>query len=71
MSQSRRKLFGTILLLAWTVAFVLVAATLAGLTLGNASSPVQLLVAFLASLVWLGPATLIIGWMQRPDAPAA
>jgi hypothetical protein len=67
MRQRTRKLVGTVALLAFIAVYALVVMALAASRLTELSAPGQLLFYAAAGLVWVLPAGLLIGWMQRPD----
>ena len=69
MRQRVRKLVGTIVLLGFIGVYALLVMALAASRLAELSAPVQLLFYAVAGLLWVLPAGLIIGWMQRPDRP--
>lgn len=69
MTQSTRKLLGTLLLLLSIVVHSAVAMTIYFLFLGD-SAPWWLLILFfgIAGSLWFFPASWIIRWMSKPDA---
>jgi hypothetical protein len=71
-TPSLRKLFGTILLLAFIIIYVLLAMAVAMVMQVNQVGPwASLAYHALAGLLWVPPAALIITWMQREPAGAA
>lgn len=66
MSQRARKFFGTIALIVFVAVYALVVMALAGSRLPAIGGLVALAFYAGAGLLWVPPAALIIGWMQRP-----
>jgi hypothetical protein len=67
MTARIRKLTGTVVLLVFLMVY---AGTVAGIAAGRiaAAAPwAQLAFFVVAGLLWVIPAGLLIGWMQRPD----
>ena len=71
MTQSTRKLLGTLLVLFSIVVYAIAAGAIYANFLGNA--PWWVLIAYfaIAGSLWFFPATWIIRWMARPDEPQA
>jgi hypothetical protein len=67
MRVKTRKLVGSVILLVFLAAYVIVIVSVSqGRILGAAAS-VQFLFFLVAGLLWVLPAGLLIRWMQRPD----
>ena len=66
MTQSQRKLAGTVLLLAFIIVYVLLAMMVAAMVLPRAGRFAVFVYYALAGLAWVPPAGLIIRWMHRP-----
>ena len=66
MTQSQRKLAGTVLLLAFIIVYVLLAMMVAAMVLPRAGRFAEFVYYALAGLAWVPPAGLIIRWMHRP-----
>jgi hypothetical protein len=71
MSQSLRKLIGSIALVAFIAVYALVAMTLAATRLPGTSGWTQLAFYVVAGLLWVFPAAALIYWMQKPDQPVS
>lgn len=67
MSESTRKLIGTILLVALIGTYSLLVAILATTRLTAMGGVVTIAFYAAAGLLWVPPAALIIRWMQRPS----
>jgi hypothetical protein len=68
MTQRKRKLVGTIALLALIIVYALLAMAVAiVLQVHQASKLVELLYYVVAGLLWVLPAGWLISWMQKPD----
>jgi RsiW-degrading membrane proteinase PrsW (M82 family) len=67
MTQSTRKLIGTILTLLLIVAYCIVAGAIYANFLGAAPWWVLLVFFAVAGTTWFFPATWIIRWMAKPD----
>lgn len=67
MSQTVRKLIGTVLLVALVVIYALVATTIAVAKLADAPGWAHLLYFLLTGLLWIVPAMGVISWMLKPD----
>ena len=69
MTQRKRKLIGTIALLALIVVYALLALAVAiVLQVRDANKIAELIYYVVAGLLWVLPAGWLITWMQRPDA---
>lgn len=68
MSESTRKLIGTIVLVTFVGIYALVVMGLSASRLLTMGWAVQLAFYAGAGLLWVPPAALIIRWMQRPSA---
>lgn len=68
MRQRARKLVGTLAMIAMTIAYMVAVGAIYANVLGG--QPWWLLLLYFATtgLLWFFPATLIIGWMAKPDA---
>ena len=64
-----RKFIGTIVLVVFLIAYLLIAMSVAATRLPGTSHLVQALYYIVAGLVWVLPAGLLIKWMGRPDRP--
>ena len=67
MQARTRKLIGTIVLLASLVVYAWAAVAIGAGRIVAASPWAQLAYFVAAGLIWVVPAGLLIGWMQRPD----
>lgn len=67
VSESTRKLIGTILLVTFVGVYALVVMALSASRLMTMGWPIQLAFYAGAGLLWVPPAALIIRWMQRPS----
>jgi hypothetical protein len=68
MMQARtRKLTGTVVLLVLLMVYAGAVAAVAAGRITIAAPWAQLTFFVLAGLLWVIPAGLLIGWMQRPD----
>lgn len=68
MKQRQRKLAGTVGLLVFIAIYALLAmVAAASLEVHNASKLAELIYYAVAGLLWVLPAGIIIGWMQKPD----
>ncbi|MGL4397586.1 MAG: DUF2842 domain-containing protein [Hyphomicrobium sp.] len=68
MTQRKRKLLGTVLLIAWIAVYALLALAVAVvLQINNAGKIVELVYYIAAGLLWVIPAAWLIKWMQSPD----
>lgn len=65
MTSSRRKLAGTLLLLALVVFYVFLATVLAAAVLPTAGPIAQLIYYAVAGLAWVPLAAVVISWMHR------
>ncbi len=65
MSETQRKLAGTVLLLAFVIVYVLLAMVLAAAVLPRAGRMAEFIYYALAGLAWVPAAGLIIKWMHR------
>lgn len=68
MQARTRKLIGTVVLLVFLGAYAWAAVIIGAGRITLAPHWVQLLYFALAGLLWVIPASLLIRWMQRPDA---
>jgi hypothetical protein len=68
MRVRSRKLIGTVVLLAFLVAYAVVVASISLGRISDATPLAQLAFFLVAGLAWVLPAGLLIRWMQRPDA---
>ena len=69
MTQRKRKLIGTIALLALIMVYTLLALAVAiVLQVRDANKIAELIYYVVAGLLWVVPAAWLISWMQRPDA---
>jgi uncharacterized protein DUF2842 len=69
MTQRKRKLIGTIALLALIMVYALLALAVAiVLQVRDANKIAELIYYVVAGLLWVVPAAWLISWMQRPDA---
>lgn len=66
MPQSLRKFIGTIILLAFVMAYALLAMSIGGAVAVNLPEYGRLAFFLFAGLAWTLPAMVIIRWMQRP-----
>ncbi len=68
MTQRKRKLVGTIALLLLVGVYAVLAVGVAVvLQVRNVSKFAELAYYFVAGLLWVLPAGVLISWMQRPD----
>lgn len=67
MTQSQRKLAGSLLLTASIVAWAVLATGIYLVALVQAPWWVQVIYFAIAGLGWLWPAMVLIRWMARPD----
>jgi hypothetical protein len=67
LRQSIRKPIGAAILVVFVSFYALVAMTIGGAKLPEASVLVRTIYYAIAGLIWVIPAGLIIQWMQRPD----
>ncbi len=65
-----RMLLGGLLMLAWLIFYIMVAATVGGM-LNNAPQWVSLIYFVIAGFGWVLPLKPLIAWMSRDDAPAS
>lgn len=69
MTKRKRKLIGTIALLALIMVYALLALAVAiVLQVRDANKIAELIYYVVAGLLWVVPAAWLISWMQRPDA---
>jgi hypothetical protein len=68
MTQSRRKLIGTVLVLVSIVVYSGLVVALYLTALQGAAWWVLILFFAATGMLWFFPATMIIRWMARPDA---
>jgi hypothetical protein len=67
MPGRTRKLIGTLVLLVFLVIYAGAVAAVAAGRITIAAPWAQLAFFVVAGLLWVIPAGLLIGWMQRPD----
>ena len=67
MTQSRRKLIGTVVILVFVCVYALVAMALAQGRITDASKPVQTIAYIALGLAWVIPLLPLIKWMERKD----
>lgn len=67
MRMRSRKLVGSMVMIAFVIAYALAAMGLAQGRVTEASRLVQGLYYAVLGLAWIFPAMLIIRWMERPD----
>ncbi len=67
LSQTLRKLIGTVLLFVLVILYALVAMTIATARLADSSAWVHLLYFFITGILWVLPAMAIVSWMLKPD----
>lgn len=65
MTQSQRKLVGTLLLVAFVIVYVFLAMLMAAAVLPRAGRVLEFVYYALAGLAWVPVAGLIISWMHR------
>ena len=69
MTQRKRKLIGTIALLALIMVYAMLALAVAiVLQVRDANKIAELIYYVVAGLLWVVPAACLISWMQKPDA---
>lgn len=68
MTQSTRKLVGTVLLLLFVIVYALLALAAAVVLQVNSGKFVELVFYVVAGLLWVIPAAWLIKWMSKPDA---
>lgn len=66
MSQSTRKLIGTIVMVVLLVTYVLAAMVIVSYAVEDAPWWQSVIYAAIAGLLWIVPAALVIRWMVRP-----
>ncbi len=69
MSQTFRKIAGTVLIIVLVGIYALVATTIASAKLADAGGFVHLVYFLLTGLLWIVPAMFIIKWMMKPNKP--
>jgi hypothetical protein len=67
MNIRQRKLIGTVIFVAGSVFYFLVAITIAIARLPGTPMSVQLLFYLVITLIWFFFSALLIRWMQKPD----
>ena len=67
MTQSHRKLIGTVVILIFVCVYALVAMALAQGRITEASNPVQTIAYIALGLAWVIPLLPLIRWMERKD----
>lgn len=67
MTQSHRKLIGTVAILIFVCVYALVAMALAQGRITEASKPVQAIAYVALGLAWVLPLLPLIRWMERKD----
>ncbi|GAK44099.1 conserved protein [Tepidicaulis marinus] len=65
-----RKLIGTFLLMAWIIAYTVLAVTLGTASFFPQHVAVQLVYYVVAGIAWIFPVRYLLAWMQKPDTPA-
>lgn len=71
MNIRTRKLIGTVILIVFLIVYALAAMMVAVvLQVNEASKLIELIYYFVAGLLWVIPAGLVIRWMSRPDPPS-
>ena len=70
MGVRLRKLIGTIVMLVFVVVYALAAMALAQGRITEAPGWLQTILYAALGLVWIGPAMLIIRWMEKPPRKA-
>lgn len=68
MSQSLRKLIGTIVMAVYVTVYALFAMLVGATMFAHSATWAQTLYYAVAGLIWVIPAGLLIRWMARPDA---
>ncbi len=67
MTQSHRKLVGTVVILVFVCVYALFAMALAQGRITEASKPVQTIAYIVLGLAWVLPLLPLIKWMERKD----
>lgn len=67
MTQSHRKLIGTVVILVFVCVYALVAMALAQGRITEASKPVQTIAYIALGLAWVIPLLPLVRWMERRD----
>ena len=67
MTMRTRKLVGTIVLIAFLVAYAFIAMLVAVALQVNAGKWIELGYYAVAGLLWVLPAAVLIKWMSKPD----
>ena len=67
MSQTLRKLTGTVVLIILVVVYALVATAIAAARLADAPAWQHLMYFLVTGLLWVLPAMAVISWMLKPD----
>jgi predicted membrane channel-forming protein YqfA (hemolysin III family) len=69
MPRRRRKLIGTLVLIAFVLIYGPLAMALAESRIMAAPQPVQVIAYIVLGLIWIVPLLPLIRWMERPDPP--
>ena len=67
MTQSKRKLVGTVAILIFVCVYALVAMALAQGRITEAAKPLQTIAYIVLGLIWVLPLLPLIKWMERKD----
>ena len=67
MTQSKRKLVGTVAILIFVCVYALVAMALAQGRITEAAKPIQTIAYIVIGLIWVLPLLPLIKWMERKD----
>lgn len=67
MTMRTRKFIGVIILALFLVAYSIVAMAIGASQVVGGSHIAQVIYFFVAGLLWVIPAGILIRWMQRPD----
>lgn len=67
MTQSKRKLVGTVAILIFVCVYALVAMALAQGRITEAAKPIQTIAYIVLGLIWVLPLLPLIKWMERKD----
>lgn len=68
MTQRKRKLLGTVLLIAFIAVYALIAMFAAAvLQVRSGNHAVEIAYYIIAGLAWVLPAGMLISWMAKPD----
>lgn len=69
MTIRTRKLIGAVVLLVFVVLYAFLAFLAAVVLQVNSGRFTEVAYYFVAGLLWVPPAMLIVSWMHRPDVP--